>query len=281
MRLLLLVGWLGACAPERNECTIRTEPEVAVITELTFSRASEEGVSNGFDLDGEVTGDGSGPCGVGDYVDADGNTGIDNAFARVLPALLLTEANAVEGLIANAIASGELLLMFQLDGLDDPEQDECADFTLMKGDSAPLVGTDQKVLPGQTFALDAAFPQTTIPHVVVEDGVTVAGPFQLELPLQIFEVSIALPIDDVQMRVEIGPDGSYKGWFGGATSVEYLVSIAEYEDVDAALADILEALLDANADLDPQSDGSCAEISVNFDFVAQPAFFYPEPSAAE
>lgn len=280
--LFLILPLLAACSDDRN-CRARTEPEIGVISELTFSQASEEGVSNGFDLDGELTPEGSGPCGVGDYVDADGNSGIDNAFARIYPALMLTEANAIEGLIANAIASGELLLMFQLDGLDDPAEDECTDFTLLRGASTPLLGTDKKILPGQTFALDTEFPQSTIPRMAVQDGVTVAGPFSVELPLQIFEVAIDLPIDDMQMRVDIQPDGSYTGWFGGRTSVDYLVGIAEYEDVDAALAGILKSLMDANADLTPRDDGTgtCSDISVNFDFVAQPAFFYPEESAGE
>jgi hypothetical protein len=273
MRPLLVLALLAGCG-EANRCKHRTEPETAVVTELTFTRETE-GVSNGFDLDGDVTAEGAGPCGIGDYVDAEGNEGVDNAFARILPALMATEANAVEGLIANAIASGELLLMFEIDGLDDPEDDECADFTLTRGSGTPLVDSSNKVLANQTFDRDPEFATTTIEQVSFAESTVVARPFSIELPMQIFEVSLELPIHEMAMQVTLQEDGSYKGFFGGATDVDYLIGIAEYEDVDDALAGILKTLMDANADLSPRDDGTCGQISVNFDITAQPAFFYP------
>ena len=88
------------------------DTQTGVVSELVFARVDDAGVSKGFDLD-EATSDEGGlsGCGIGDYTDPDGSNGVDNAMARLLPALDLTEAVAMEDLILQMINSGELLLM--------------------------------------------------------------------------------------------------------------------------------------------------------------------------
>mgnify|MGYP001322758305 CR=1 FL=1 len=71
-------------------------------------------------------GSGTDGCGRADFTSPDGVPGIDNAFARLRPALDLTEASALELIIQEAINSGGLLATVQLDGLHHPTDDACA-----------------------------------------------------------------------------------------------------------------------------------------------------------
>jgi len=242
---------------------------------MTFSRATDEGISAGFDLDGEVTdaGDSSG-CGIGDYVDPDGTPGIDNAFARLIPALEQTEAQAVEGLLENAITSGELLLMFEILGLDDPQDDDCVGFGMLQGTGEPLIGTDGELLWGQTLARDPDSPSTALDAMEVIDGRLVARPLTISLPLQVFDVSLSFDIEDGAFSADIAADGSFAGHFAGGLDIAYVLQIAAEENVDPELKPLLESLLYLNADLEPDADGECTKVAVTFDYQAIPAFFH-------
>lgn len=51
---------------------------------------------------------------------------------------------------------------------------------------------------------------------------------------------------------------------------------AETNNVDAALAGILQSLFDTIADLWPDEGGPCHDNSVNFEYEAVSAFFYKD-----
>src|SRR5690349_652528 len=98
-----MIWFILACAPPPETCATDAEPEALVVREILLGRI-EDGVSEGFDLDGVVSEeDGATGCGVGDTVTPEGVPGVDNALARLIPLLELTEAVAVEGLIQNSI----------------------------------------------------------------------------------------------------------------------------------------------------------------------------------
>ena len=111
--LLATVALLGCSAgddsggpagnPTGGTCDADGPTATYVMRSLYFAR-SEEGVGWGFDLDGHASaaGDPEG-CGKADLTDPEGQGGIDNAFAGLLPTLEQTEAVAVEGLLQDAI----------------------------------------------------------------------------------------------------------------------------------------------------------------------------------
>lgn len=262
---------LGCQAPEvePGTCDNSAEPVVAVMTAMSFAR-EESGISAGFNLDGETTDEGdSRGCGIGDYVDAEGNEGIDNAFARLLPALEATEAVAVEGLIQAAIDSGELLLMFELLDLDDVENDSCVALSIQEGAGEPLLGTDGEILPDQTFSRDPESFTSTIAGMEMSDGRLDAGPFTMELPANILGVDLLVSIHTARIRIEPQEDGSYTGFISGGTAIDYIIEIANEENVDETLTALLESLLTITADL---GEG-CDQISMTIKFEAVPAYF--------
>ncbi len=103
-------GPLSADTAVVGSCDSQDTAERYLVRTLVFG-PELDGVAWGFDLDDHVStvGDLEG-CGKQDLVDPDGNTGIDNAFAGLLPTLEQTEAIAVETLIQDAVNSGALLL---------------------------------------------------------------------------------------------------------------------------------------------------------------------------
>ncbi|MFT5683654.1 MAG: hypothetical protein ACI8RZ_004586 [Myxococcota bacterium] len=267
---------LLACRPPADDsgadtsaCDGSAAPVVGVMTTMRFVRA-EEGVSAGYDLDGDVTDDGdSRGCGIGDYTDVEGIEGIDNAFARLIPAIEATEASAVEGLIQDAIDSGELLLMFELNDLDSRSDDDCVGLTLQEGGGEPLLGTDGAILPDQTFSRDTESFYASVSGVALVDGRIDAGPVDVSLPVTILGVDILFNINDAGVRIEPQEDGTFTGFINGGTSIDYIIQVAQKENVDEALASLLESLLTITADLGED----CDQISLTIEFEAVPAYF--------
>ncbi len=258
----------GTCGPEGPR-------QVAVMTSMLFARASEDGVSEGFDLDGETTVAG-GPtgCGIADYVDPRGNPGIDHGFARIIPALMATEAAAVEGLVQSAINDGELLLMFDLQGLDDTTTDSCVSLDVTRGMGETALGTDGTLEWSQTFDRNEAEGSDHVPDAYVEDGALIARPLDIDLPIQILNADLVFHLHDGGIRIQFEADGSLSGFFGGAVNNAEIKEVAGTENVDAALAGLMSDMLDYNADLSPDAEGVCQQIAMNFEFTAAPAFFF-------
>ncbi len=240
---------------------------------ILFSR-EVDGVSDGFDLDGELTADG-GPtgCGVPDYVSSDGEPGVDNAFAAMLPALDATEAQAAEALVQQTIAEGGLLLATRITDLDDPWNDPCVGIEIVRLSGAPLLGNDGFVLPYQTFELDETVPVARVDSVAQADGL------EIGIPLQVFDVTLDLVLHDASIRLtHVGaddagglPEGSWRVLMGGGIDTWKIQAVADEENVDDGLSALVAALIAANADLSPEG-GVCTQLSMTFRADAIPAF---------
>ncbi len=276
---LLLVG----CAPEKERDGKRTDScespgstEVLVLSEIRFARETA-GVSVGFDLDGETsTGGGSTGCGVADARSPDGELGIDNSFARLLPALELTEGAALELIVQEAINSGGLLAMVQLDRVDDPWDDSCVDMSVLGGVGLPMVGADGYLLPAQTFDRDAEVPESTVRNAVITDGVLEDGPVDLNLPFTFLDAEVVFNVKQGKLRLERQEEGRYTGVVGGGIAIQTLSDLAHNTGIGEEVEDLLDAVLGVSADLDPGPDGECRQISVTLEVEAIQAFFYED-----
>lgn len=273
---MIWLWWLACAAPDDTGDTCDPAAPVDalfVVRALTFARPAG-GVSHGFDLDGVTTaaGDPTG-CGVPDDIGADGRSGVDNAFARLLPALALTEAQAVEEIIATTITSGELLLTVALSDVDGRD-DRCVGVEVGRARGVPMLGTDGLLLPGQTFDPDPDVPTVRVDGAALRDGSLEVGGLDLQLPLTVFGVNLLVALPGAALRIDLAEDGDSSGYFAGPADTAYLASVARGDNVDPAVAGLLETLLAKNADLTPNELGVCADISVTFDFVAVSAFWF-------
>ena len=86
----------------------------------------------------------------------------------------------------------------------------------------------------------------------------------------------ALALIDGAFRVELEEDGSMHGYFGGGVLVDEILAIAANDGVDDGLYDLMESLLGVAADLAPDENGECSQISVTLEFDAVSAYFFDD-----
>lgn len=276
----LFLPLLG-CEPEPTEevCSINDAPQLLVVRTLGFALADDAGVSLGFDLDGETSVEnGASGCGIADYTSPDGEAGIDNAFSRLTPALESTEAkiSAIEGLVQAAITSGELLIALELGGLDDWEEDGCVSGEVGQAAGTPMLGTDGLILDGQTFDRDDTVDRAALDDGRIRGGVYEAGGLSVDLPVQILNASLTLPLREGRIRVERDGDDLFKGYLAGRVSAAYMLQIAQSENIDPTVADLLSVVLIANADFDDEDGTVCGAVSVVLQFEAVGAYYYED-----
>lgn len=249
------------------------DEQVVLVSELRFGRPVD-GVSPGFDLDGEATaaGDPTG-CGAADYA-----SGVDNALAALLPALEATEAGAAEPLIQAAINEGGLQVIVRWTGVDDPQDDTCVTVEGLSGAGPVYIGTHDRVLPNQTLVIDPAAPVSVVPDGVLTDGALEAGPFQLSVPFRVLDADINLVVLDARLRLTPDGQGGYDGVMGGGVDTAQVLATLEPLGIDRGVISLLGVLLDGAADLDPDGDGVCSRMSVALVVKAVPVFLFEEPA---
>jgi hypothetical protein len=253
--------------------------QIGVLTSVVFARPDEQGQIAGFDLDHDATGfGGTGGCGVQDDVSPDGVQGVDSAFARLLPALALTEAQAVEEIMQELINSGQVLIMWDLHGLDDLESDTCATVELLRGQDAPMIGGRGFINPGQTFDVLDGFTPIDAGQVSIQDGTFQASGFDFDLPFSFLGTYIDFVLHDAVIRVTLQPDGSFTGMLGGGISIEDVFRVASENNIDTSIVELLRGLVGPIADLAPDANGACTQISVTLTFTGVPAFLYESPA---
>ena len=250
------------------------ETITAVISYFGYAR-NEDGVAWGFNLDDHVSdaSDEEG-CYKPDLVDPLGNEGIDNALSTLVPALEATAAVSVESLVQQSINSGELIMMIEITGVDDWENDDCVTVNLYRGQGVPLVGTDGALLDGQSFDIDPNLPHFMLENVKIENGHISATPLEVQLPVQILSADLNFHLTGGGVDITITKNGHMQGFFGGAVPITTLTDIVDLPQV--SLPEGVGPLLLSAADLYPNDDGVCEDLSVVFEYEAIPAHFYSE-----
>ncbi len=273
---MLLLALLACEAPDAVAPAV-SDPRTYtfVMSTLAFGRRDEQGAAWGFDLDHHVSeaGDDEG-CGHADLVDPDGLAGVDSAFSGIVPALEASEAGAVAGLIQDSVENGQLLLLVELSGVDDPVNDDCVDVRMVRGAGTPLVGTDGTLLDGQTFAAAPGAQPTQVDCVPLVEGSVRAGPFPLDLQLQVLDVAVTFGLAEAYVRLDLAADGRTAwGYFGGAVPTSNILVIVDEGDL-ADIAPLVRGLVSAAADMEPNDAGTCDALSIVFEFGGIEGFVY-------
>ena len=261
--------------PVDPACDAEGPDQILLTRTLSFERA-ESGVSMGFDLDQVDTLDGmSEGCGVEDFVGIDGTPGIDNAMANLLPVLDTTEAVVLEDLMQASINDGSMILMFEILDLDDTLNDACVDLSVFQGVGSPMVGADGWLLANQTFDVEPDAPVTSARGGSVVDGVLEIGPVDsVALRVTVLDLDATFDVHDVRLRLKLEDDGVWRGVLGGGVETEDLLYIATLANVDPVIAQLIEPVLTAIADLSPNESGQCTQLSVALGVEAVPAFLF-------
>jgi hypothetical protein len=273
---------LGCTAPSSDTGKLGAAPQCAgpsattavwVVDTLMFTRI-EDGVSDGFDLDGltSTTGGADG-CGRQDQLSPDGSPGIDNAFGELIPALENTEFVSAEALINDTIRTGELMLVPWVDGLDDPVDDACVGVGIGRAVGEPMLGTDGNILAGQTLALDDS-QAVSVDGMRLQQATAVGRPVSTSIPVQILDAALDFRLADGAIRIDMLADGHAEGVVAGGINVAEVLGVAREQGIAQEVGDILESLLGVVADLAPGPDGSCTQISVTLSYTATPIYVF-------
>jgi hypothetical protein len=246
------------------------------VASLEFVGGDPQGHSRGFDLDGP-NGDAASPdCAGQDWTDPEGNTGIDNQLGRLLPVLETFVGMALPTLVQNSINEGGLSILVEFVGLDDPSRKGALDLVFHHGTGTPLLGTDGKLLSGQSYAL------TTEPFLGVARNAhfvgdqIVAGPFDLKLPVSIFGVPYQLTLRDVHARLLPTVDmTSFTVLLGGSVVLSDIYALVDgIRNGPANLTNIVREVLPPYADIADPVTGECNRLSGTIEMSARQAFAY-------
>ena len=274
--LLVQLVYLSSCAKERERYFVDggfmlEKSHANVIREFVFFGEDSPGVTEGFDLDGVDNREpDAASCYVEDMVDSEGRAGIDNQLAKIWTDLEPLIGEATQGLLHGAINEGRFLMMVELEGVDDLQNDDDVTVHILRGSHKPDIGTEGKIAPYQTFYADEDFPSSRIENMQIVDGILEAGPLEFSIPVDILDAKFILPVRRGMIRLRISDDGSFSGYIGGfMTPSEFLSEM--YETGAKAEAELVTPLFEENTDSAPQ-DGRCMDMSAAFGFSGATAF---------
>jgi hypothetical protein len=257
----------AACEPSTSGTCAADPEEVWIVSELAFGRA-EGRVAPGFDLDGLV----GMQCGARDYTAPDGTPGIDNALAELLP---LVEAQVgglrLDGLVQNSIASGQILLAFELAGVDDRGRDGCVGIRMRRLSGSPLLSSDNLLLPYQTLYPDDTAVVNELGETRIEGARIEPTPTDIALPVSILDARFTLDVRDAHVRLTYVGDDAIEGVVAGGIDVEQIIGIVGTLNIPDDLEAMAGLLVRSYADLEPQGR-DCGQISAVLTFRAVPGF---------
>lgn len=261
----------GTALCEDGEC----ETQVVVARNISFAMEQDNGVAEGFDLDGlESEGTDIQSCNQVDYVAPDGRTGIDNQFAVLWEAIVNVIGDAVDGLIVGAINDGNLLFMAEMRGIDNRQNDDCVEVNIFVGSGQPIVGTDGHIVPGQTFDISEQNTGSHIECGKIKDGVLTAGPFDGEIPIHILDVTFNLKVYGAMIRGELHDDGSMTAVLGAAVDSEQVIEVAEQNDY--RLEGLVGTLVRNRSDMARDEFGDCQRLSATMLYDGVSSYIYED-----
>lgn len=275
----LLCSPLVGCTPEASGATV-----TGVVRQVSVARQIEvpEGEalrSEGLNIDGlsSARGDEAG-CRRIDFLSPDGEAGVDNEFSYLFDVIeSLFEAGTVEALLQEAIREGRFLMMMQVEGIDDPENDSNVTLRIFAGEGTPD-SQGGVILGHQTFDRKPGSEVATARGRIV-DGVLTAGPVDVAFPIAILNVFFDLELRDATIQGRLGEDGG-RITVGGGVPLELIYNVGAMADAmqEDQISPALRTFLPIWADLNPDADGKCQSISANMILDVVPAFLYADTS---
>lgn len=241
-----------------------------------FERENEPGIAGGFDLDGDVTSTGGdGGCGQADFVAPDGTEGIDNQFALLLPLVEAAGGATLPALIQSAINEGDLLIFLHMEGLDDMQNDDSVDIVIGRAAGSAITGADGLLQQWLTFGVDRDEPLNRIPGATIVDGVLLAGPGDVELPIFVFGFRFDVTLHDALVRAEMTDAGPESVTVGGSVMLSNILEIAETPGIQDRIPELIEQVGALMADMSVEDD--CDALTAVATLELAPVFLFETP----
>ena len=233
---------------------------VVDVLDLGVPDPLDDTIVPGFDLDDRVSERSDATtCNKEDFTSPppDSEEGVDNVLG---PALAEGESEfMIRAALDNNVATGRILLMLEVRGVDDLVDDDRVVVDVLFGQLpagvlAPVLEGDGSYVPGQTFDIDSRSlladrmtARVSLPGVIV-GGRVMAGPGGLNLTVPFDDDTIELQLDRVEARFDITEDTISNGVMGGSLDVDD--TAAELGGVGGFDEDLVRFVLRGAADLD-------------------------------
>ncbi|MGE0324587.1 MAG: hypothetical protein AB7K71_38690 [Polyangiaceae bacterium] len=268
-------------APEQNQ----SDDFGAVLTFATFAQQLEQptetkrGVAEGLNLDGaDGIGKDATTCFKKDFDGPDGRPGVDNQFAVLLPLIktFVGEDN-IDVLLEAAITNGQLLIVMELQGLDNLDDDPDVKLRLGAGTGSVLQDTTGAYELYQTFGYNREEAPTSDFTGYVKDGTLYAHADEAWLPVRVLDADFNLHVRGAQVEFKLSREQQVGGVFvegivSGGINVEDFKDIVAGLNIGSDLQKLATSVIGGTADLAPDGDGVCQEVSAALKFRASPAY---------
>jgi hypothetical protein len=279
---------LWGCSEPRPEplCTSSGATRASLVTHATFAKNVDDAAKHveGLDVDGVVSdeNDATG-CYKPDFVGPDGTPGIDNQIATLWPIVeQQVGKDNIDTILNAAILNGQLIILMSVRGVDDPVNDDCVDVAFGAGTGLPQLDTSGKVVANQTFGwnLDVD-PVSVVPRGRIENGMLLAGPGEIVVPVRILDAKFSLKLHSTRVRMKVTTDpltggATLAGYVGGGIAVDDLAEIIKGLNIGASVMGAIVPLLASRADLGADAEGTCHQVSAALKFETTPAFVMGE-----
>jgi len=247
-----------------------------IISELDAAQESS-GVAEGFNLDDLVTESGDEPgCKQADFVNAAGEMGIDNQLAKLAPVIEDLGGIELSDTIAEAIASGDVLILLELTDVDDFGDDGSIEvnfvFVEAEGGGMPTLSDPDcdpsmercSIAGGQTFTPAAGAPDVTLDGEIDNGKLRISGVPEIPIAVDLETGDpLELNVRDATLEADISMNALENGVLGGSLEVDQLVTSAAAL-LDGFDADTIRQILEPLADIEAGQE--CDSISVGLVF---------------
>ncbi|MCS6901271.1 MAG: hypothetical protein NZX77_16060, partial [Polyangiaceae bacterium] len=158
------------------------------------------------------------------------------------------------------------------EGVDDLKNDPCIGLKVGLAQGKPNLGTDGVIEGFQTFVARKDVIPSHGEHGRIEDGLLTIGPMNVDVPLKLFDVSFTLHLYDAYFRFRVDEEGYLDGYLGGGLIPEELIEGIQDGAGLYKIIPLLRNILHASADLKPNAEGVCQQVSITVAIQAAPAF---------
>lgn len=260
-----------------GERYVRSQTHANIVQSFQFLELEDDGIARGFDLDGILSEDGDEEgCGHGDFVSPEGREGVDNQLAELWATLAPLVGGQVHALLQNAINEGRVLVVLELEGVDDLQNDDEVTLNVFRGVARPLIGTQGLISSDQTFDYDYDSPLSTVSGLQLKDGTLIAGPLELNIPITILSLDIIAKVEFARVQLTLNDEGEMSGYLSGAMNVPELSEALLNTDAQNE-ARIVVPFFERNADMVPVDD-TCTYISMGMAFEGTRAYIVRDHS---
>jgi len=195
---------------------------------------SEELPVFGMDLDGgdsDTRGGGvpaakPAQCSHKDFDGLEGTSGIDNQFYRVVGCVAGYQSTGQANLFDIEMLAGSWGILIELEGLDNPENDEGVRVGVFANVDPIRLSAERKPLPYGSYSVhpDSDFQVYTQGRVV--NGMLVTEPFDIKIPYIVDALKLNRELKDARLQLRLLENGQLEGYLAGYAPLDNLYNIA-------------------------------------------------------